>query len=293
MQDGKPVRALESKPSTTPVAMNPDLQRRYDQLVLVFMKDVRDANETRNYFTRSSKIGGLDLSETEADRRIALLKEQKKQVLEGGASAQKPRSTPPPPLPQQPEPQPIEKKISPPVQPPPPPEPIASPLKKVPVKETLPPPPPSEPPPPLPTAVPIPVAVPKPIPRIRRNFPVSDRPALIDIKHPKEVMGPTEEMRHLTLGSFRELASSASASANKIYEKIMLLGEESVAKQAQGIAAWKSSEPHLIYLTMGKTSMSKGWTLKETIEQRAHANLSSLTEEEFFAIADLNQRLRF
>ena len=102
-----------------------------------------------------------------------------------------------------------------------------------------------------------------------------------------------EEIRSLNLTDFRRLASSPEETIKKIKEKIELLEEESFSRKAEAIQAWKQSEINQLYLDIGNESMEKGKSVKEIIESRTMDGRSTLNEEEFRAVGDLNKKLRF
>jgi len=104
--------------------------------------------------------------------------------------------------------------------------------------------------------------------------------------------GPIDELRILTLEDWRRWGDSNEAAKN-IKDKIDLLGEESLEKKSKAIEAWKQSEIYNLYLEIGKESINKGKSIKEVIEDRKKQNKPTLTQEEFNAILDLSQELRF
>jgi len=114
-----------------------------------------------------------------------------------------------------------------------------------------------------------------------------------EIKPRMRISGPIEELRFMTLEDWRRFGRPEAA-VSKIEEKVNLLAEESLLKKAEAIKAWKQSEINQLYLEIGRESIDGGnASLNLIIEKRKNETRSFLTAEEFNAIAELNQRLRF
>lgn len=299
------------------------LKNRFHQVVQTFLSDVRDANETQYYLERSPKIGGLGMKLSIAESIMKILKKEKNAVSDKARSrlnTKKMEKEAPSFFPDEQEAWPMNSEIPEALlhpQAPKPPQPskpddakqVAAPAMnakmaasinaaevhsdkktKILVQSAS-----------AKTDLPSPVKLasktmssgPKPIPRVRRTPSTSDRPMLVDIKHPKEVMGPIDELRRMSLRDFRDLANNASGSTQKILEKILILEQESVTKKVEGIQAWKASEVNQCYVDIGKASLLRSRAVHEVIRERTEQHLPTLTEEEFTAIIDLNHQLRF
>ena len=109
--------------------------------------------------------------------------------------------------------------------------------------------------------------------------------------HPR-IYGPSDELRSISLIDWRRWGASQEA-ISKIKEKINLLAEDSLVKKAEGIKAWKESEVNKLYLELGEESINKGKSVEETIKERQKEGRKTLSEEEFNAVVELNQNLRF
>ena len=109
--------------------------------------------------------------------------------------------------------------------------------------------------------------------------------------YPK-IYGPSDELRSISLIDWRRWGTSQEAIL-KIQEKINLLAEDSLIKKAEGIKAWKKSEINKLYLEIGEESINKGKSIEESINERQKEGRKTLTEEEFNAVVELNQKLRF
>jgi hypothetical protein len=120
-----------------------------------------------------------------------------------------------------------------------------------------------------------------------------ERPTVADIRGRSRLVGPVEELRGLTMVDFRRLGADPVASVRRVYEKIQQLGRESFTRRAEGIKAWRESEPHRLYLATGQDSLLSSKSVREVLSARQQAGQPSLTEQEFVLIADLNRKLRF
>jgi len=127
---------------------------------------------------------------------------------------------------------------------------------------------------------------------IHRPFHGTNKPAVEEVKVKPRVYGPIDELRTITLADWRRWGLPKQA-AKTIQDKINLLAEESLVKKAEGIKAWKESEINQLYLDIGAESIDQGKSVSEIISQRQTQNKFTLTEEEFNAVVELNQKLRF
>lgn len=106
-------------------------------------------------------------------------------------------------------------------------------------------------------------------------------------------MGPLDEIQALTLIDLRRLASDPRMAVGEIMEKVERLEQESFSQRIAAIRAWQQSPVYRLYLELGHQSMEKTQPIASVIGQRQAAGEPSLTEAEFEAISDLNQKLRY
>ena len=106
---------------------------------------------------------------------------------------------------------------------------------------------------------------------------------------PAQPVGPVEELKLMTLEDFRRLGEPQEA-AQKIYQKIDLLADESLELKAEAIKAWKASPAYQNYLTIGHKSMESNKSVEEVIR---HKTINDMSKFEFEAIGDLNRSLQF
>ena len=131
------------------------------------------------------------------------------------------------------------------------------------------------------------------LPKLRRSR-AQKRPMVDDVKlQPTMVMGPVDELRAMDTLEFRRLSPDPYQAAARLKDKIELLGEESVTKQAEGIEAFKQSSLNGLYLELGNTSMTSNRPVTEIIAEREQQNIPTLSVAEFTAISDLNKQIRF
>ncbi|MDZ7799051.1 MAG: hypothetical protein U5L76_05740 [Patescibacteria group bacterium] len=114
-----------------------------------------------------------------------------------------------------------------------------------------------------------------------------------DIKGKTKLLGPIDELKEMNLRDFSRLGSDKNSAAQKIYEKLNLLKEDSFSKYSKGVKAWRESEIYNLYLEMGRQSMENQKTIREIIEQRKKENQPYLSEQQFNEIVDLNKKLSF
>ncbi|MDD2646756.1 MAG: hypothetical protein PHV78_03100 [Patescibacteria group bacterium] len=118
------------------------------------------------------------------------------------------------------------------------------------------------------------------------------QPPIEEVRVTPRAYGPVDELRSLTLEDWRRWGGVGEA-VKLILDKINLLAEESLTKKSEGIAAWKGSEINKMYLDIGTEAINNGLSVEQAIEKRKSANLPTLTIDEFNAISEINQKLRF
>jgi len=260
------------------------LKKRFSSLITSRLRDIRNSLQLKELLARSKKVGGLELPEEKINLVVKITEEkaktihdqdtikeleerQKRKVEEEQKETEGQQKMRQAVAREQ-----IKKAVQT--------------LQQKKIEKIVTPPPP---PPKILRRRPIPT-----IPQVRRpSEDITRRPKIIDIKTPQRLLGPVEEIRSLNLTDFRRLASSPEETIKKIKEKIELLEEESFSRKAEAIQAWKQSEINQLYLDIGNESMEKGKSVKEIIESRTMDGRSTLNEEEFRAVGDLNKKLRF
>ncbi len=124
-------------------------------------------------------------------------------------------------------------------------------------------------------------------------WPAKSKPQLSDVKAPSKTLGPLDELRVLSLTDFRRLSPKATEALHKIQSKIELIGETSIAQKIEAIRSWQASAVYQNYLSLGRLSIQEGKPVSQIIIEKTQAGEPCLTEEEFQAIVDLNEKLRF
>lgn len=242
-------------------------QRRFVQLMVSRLKDVRGRLEIAEVLRKPIESGGLGMSEEKSDQVLGIMEEAKREFE---SRLKNKKLHVPEPTPEIiPEPKPVE-----------PPKPsfdaeAARAWRDQMLREIQ-----SQ-------SEPAPLAdgdgTPKPV----------IKPQLSDIKAPPKVVGPLEELRGLTLVDFRRLGTTPQAALQKIRGKIDLLGETSIGRRLEAVRAWKSSVVYQQYLRLGRQSIEQGKPISVIVDNLKSIGEAGLTEEEFNAIADFNSKLRF
>ncbi len=238
------------------------LAKRFETIASSRLKEIRSSREVQELFVRPPKIGGLGLESGLATTLVAALEEAAAQLRDTLPAVRPKLVTPAPEAPTPPK-----------------------------VPETIPPPPPR----PAPVA---PVIPPQPKrPMVIRQSAPGPRPVVSDIRRPevpKRLVGPIEELGQCSLDDFRQWGGGeASSSVRKVYEKIVLLGQESFSRRIEGVRAWRSSPVHSLYLDMSRESLEQGKDIGDIVQTRQSAGQPFLSAAEFHAIVDLNRQLRF
>ncbi len=114
-----------------------------------------------------------------------------------------------------------------------------------------------------------------------------------DIKPSPRTMSPIDELAYMDLVNFRRLDPSPAARITKIEAKIALLEKEGIDKKIEGIRVWRLNPVNKTYLSMGQESIAGGKSIDDIIKERKEQGLNYLSQEEFEAVMDLNNNLRF
>lgn len=306
---------------------NDVLRKRFTKVLESRLRNIRNSLETADVLARPEKIGGLNLPKEQVDTIMAAVETEAAQLHQrktspAPAPKQKPTaqnaslysSAPPAFVPrpggatperkqEQKESSELErevqtqldelKKQTPPASAPPPAVPQSPPTPASPPGA-----PTSPPTPPTRSGLPTPTDQPhelygqpaEDMPRIRPLR--SDKPHVVDIRQPSQVVGPIEEIRQTDLKEFRRMGTNPSESAEKIKEKIDLLEEESWEERVQAIRAWKESPVFRLYVDIGRASLDTGNPVEKVIDSRKAEQKEFVLPEEFYAINELNMSMQ-
>jgi flagellar biosynthesis GTPase FlhF len=113
-----------------------------------------------------------------------------------------------------------------------------------------------------------------------------------DIKKSPRLVDTIEELRILTLKDFRRLSEDPLQAASRIYDKIQAMERESFTKKLTAIQAWRENEINTLYVRIGQDALLKGKSITSVIDQLKEEKKPYLTEQEFDAILELNERIR-
>ncbi len=259
------------------------------------LRGIRNDVATEEILMRSTKLGGLGFDATLTHTVLEAIHKFAPQVRQGTSVALPPKAplAPSPSIKPAPLMPPVPKTTLSPerpaqlaqaaiVQPPPAPKPIPI---TIPAKPNQVPLPVSAPTPPKVTA-----AAPNPVITPVRPIPA---PSMVDVQGKPPVAGPIDELHLFTLTDFRRLSPNAKQATARLREKIKLLEEDSYAKMTDGVQAWRSSPLNALYLALVNESLTTGQPIASIISGRQAAGQSTLTSDEFAAIRELNQQLKF
>ena len=112
---------------------------------------------------------------------------------------------------------------------------------------------------------------------------------ITDVRSVPKALGPIEELGTITIEDLRRLpGANIAEKTQKIAGKIELLGRESLVRKSQGLEAWKRSPLNQLYGKVVHETIVRRISPEEFLKQAP-----LLTAEEFHAIMELNQKLRF
>ena len=110
----------------------------------------------------------------------------------------------------------------------------------------------------------------------------SARPRLDDVKYSgPRLTGPLQEMTTLTLTEFRRMAKDPEVAAQKIIQRIEILGQESFEHKIEGIRAWQGCPLQHEYLKLVSESFKTGKPVGQLAEDKRKAGMDVPTPADF------------
>lgn len=134
-------------------------------------------------------------------------------------------------------------------------------------------------------------ATPKPI--INMPTAPSGKIRMDDIRFTPQVLSPVDELRYMTVKTFRRLHSDPLQAIEKIKEKLELLGKEDYAKKIDGIVAWNESPLSKMYISLCRRALEENRPVTDILKDELKQEPQSLKPEELSAIIALNRQLKF
>lgn len=282
-----------------PIQISDDvIRRRLINILITRFRGVRDAIDTREILTRSSKIGGIGLECAQAEMLLKKIEEKSKKIgyaepkvlenipfVAGPSKISKPNTFPPLP----------EKKVQKPeeqtqedilklIQELPEYKIVPAQRKKEEKKQELQATPLTVLSSPKPTVAP----VIQPLPQA----PVQKEEA--EVRRTKvKLSGPLDELAELDITELRRLSQDPYKAVKHIEQKLEILEKDSFAQKAQGIVAWRKSPLFKLYVEMGSESIMKKESIESIMESKKINKQPYLTQDECNAIMDVNRRIRF
>lgn len=249
--------------------LKPVLLERFTRIIVSRWKDIRDDRETREVLMRDKRLGGMGFPEAAVDGLIKTINEKKESVL----NHTYPKT---PEIPHSAAETLLDETQSQPM------KPIIKPVERPITKK-------SEPESEHTVSVSFMTEV-KP----RKG----SRVKTASISHSKtelpppviSTVGPIEELEGITMEYLRRLNKDPKKAAQKVFQKVDLLGDESFELKAQGVRAWKRSPAYQMYLAIGQKSIAEKIPVEDVVNKKM---CGDMTMEEFENIADLNRSLQF
>lgn len=239
--------------------------KRTQALITSRLRDVRTTADIKEYLHRPWAVGGLGIDEehVEPASKLIEVEYQKVHVAQPGFAPAKPII-------------PVMPAAAAPVEPAPPAMPAVEAVKVV-----------------IPSLPAIKPTLPtmSPIVRPIRTANFNNKPRLDDVKSaPSRSLGAADEFRLMTITDFRGLGAPAAA-VSEILRRAELVRQESLEGYLRALRLWRESELFADYVALGKASLEQGKKLAETLKN-SNANPHAVTEDEFFAVANLNSKLK-
>lgn len=264
--------AFASLSSAAQSALNKDAakKKRFESIIVTYLKDIRDELETRDRLSASPENGGLGLDFDTIEGIFKALRESKKNAS-------------PPPI--------ISAREEPPV-PSSPSKPMPLTITPINMKKINVAPAPAEYEPKVPQPPGTPSFRPEAelVKDMRRTGPKGGgKPILKDIAHPPiKLVRPVDEFSFFDIADMRR-AGGASEFGKKLVLRIEKISRDEFANRRAAIAAWRNSPLYARYLAIGRESLNKGADMRTYLAGHS----LGLTYEEFEEIGRLNERLRF
>lgn len=243
----------------------PLLWKRFESVILTYLKDIRDRLETFSRLVSKEKDGGVGLDHETVERIF--------EVLDGKVKKVEPKSTP------------IEQPIEQPI------IPVEQPIEKLadnstvhkeikqsqPERERI-------------SAQKISLRGSGAVPKAQRVTDIIARGEERRQKAAPQMVDPVEFYGTLSLLDFRR-EKTPEEFTRKIQEKIESESVDDYSHKTKTIGAWKRSPLYKLYLTIGQQSLVQGMSVALYLTKKGGENF--MTYEEFEAISELNRRLRF
>lgn len=114
-----------------------------------------------------------------------------------------------------------------------------------------------------------------------------------DIRFTPQVLSPVDELRYMSLKTFRRLNPDPAKATEAVKEKLEYLGRSDYAQKIQGIVAWQESPLNKLYLTFCRRALDLGKPVTDVLQAELVNDPNSLRPEELSAIIALNHLLKF
>jgi hypothetical protein len=106
------------------------------------------------------------------------------------------------------------------------------------------------------------------------------------------LVGPVEELQRIALADFRKIAKTPEEAAQRIVQKLDVLGEESYTKRAAGIRALRESPLMRSYTSLLNAALTSQTSVAKLLQSRQDEP-GGMSKDEFDAIGIMNDQARF
>ncbi len=125
-----------------------------------------------------------------------------------------------------------------------------------------------------------------------RGISASSKGPVTDVKRPRRLIGPIDELRQMNVDDFRRMPGSIADAVENIKDDIVQIGQHDPGRHIKAIEAWRSSPLVRYYQVILSRTLQSGVPVKATLGDSA-SNPKKLSIDEFEAIRNLNATLRY
>lgn len=236
--------------------INNNLAKRLENAILLYLKDVRTRDQTKNFLLKEIINGGVAITQMQAEEVLRACDKKIQQSIAEQAVMVRPLES--------------LQTIA--------PKPLATIAGNLPSAQNLP-----------STAFTMPIIntpasiTPEPKPAFSINSGSGNNRLMSDVVAPPLTQNPIDEIKYLNLVDFRRLGKTPEVATQIILNKFNNLKQESIIYYLQGLAAWQQCPLYKIYVKMA------GRAVEQNSAIQSQAN--ELTADEVKALISLNSKL--
>ncbi len=125
-----------------------------------------------------------------------------------------------------------------------------------------------------------------------RGISAGSKGPVTDVKRPKRLVGPIDELRQMNVDDFRRMPGSIADAVENIKDDIVQIGHHDPGRHIKAIEAWRGSPLVRYYQVILSHTLQSGVPVKATLADAA-SNPKKMSVDEFEAIRNLNANLRY